>query len=299
MDVRKEFERFARKTERVFQGQGYSRIRENILGFLEEQGDCGDPSVLDEYLRSSKGDSESAARLIRAFYAECESAGNPVDSSLPEQRLIDSPLLRQLEIAKYLQLPHTKGEIAEHFGRTESSIQKDLRELREGITVMGAEIRIGERYRNRRKVYTTTVHPVFLPLNLAELYLMTIQLVEDTKGSVFHAEYRAVAERIWGQMSDYARSRLEPMNRDGLAAAGNRFREERPDSLRGRTLHALKSGETCRYIRFRDREGTERTLFRAGIGHAPGGKGYAVFSGEERVPVDLEGILEISPDLEE
>jgi len=51
-----------------------------------------------------------------------------------------------------------------------------LLDLEEGIHVLGSEIEIKKTSERRKVYYKSTVHPIFLPLNLTEVYAMTTYL---------------------------------------------------------------------------------------------------------------------------
>ena len=103
------------------------------------------------------------------------------ESLLTAFRLMDIPLHRQLEIAKCLHEPYSVREIAQHLGIFLDTIRDDLLTLMDGIRIMGRNICINEERESGQRFYRSTMHPVFLPLNMSEVILMTVHLLEDTK----------------------------------------------------------------------------------------------------------------------
>lgn len=123
------------------------------------------------------------------------------------------PLIREIEILKLLHgKKMTTAEIAEYFkpGCDQSfirTIQRDLVALRDGINVFGTTIRIEETTEGHSlKSYQSTVHPVFLALNLTELTALLKLLEEHADDRV----YGGILDSIYNQLTDYAEGRVTP-----------------------------------------------------------------------------------------
>lgn len=134
------------------------------------------------------------------------------DSEPPREER--KPLIRQIEILKLLHgKKMTTAEIAEWFrpGCDQSfirTVQRDLVALRDGINVLGTTIRIEETTEGHSlKSYQSTVHPVFLALNLTELTALLKLLEERVNDPV----YGGIFESIYNQLTDYAQDRVIPL----------------------------------------------------------------------------------------
>lgn len=224
------------------------RFHNNLSAKMKEFNTIED---IDDYVLSLKSARESTRRIVVLFYEYLlrEKKAKKIMSGLPNMRFYDYPFERQLEIAKYLHTPKTPADIRDEFHIDERTVRADLQQLEDGIEVLGSTIRI-EREKNGRKIYyKTTVHPVFLPLNLTEAYAMTVYLdkiigKEDPNAQII----RDISNRIKLQLSDYAYDRLFPGidryqgNNDYLND------EELAQSREGIICYLMKSGRKCRFI---------------------------------------------------
>ena len=188
-----------------------------------------------------------------------------IKSSLRDQMPVDVPILRQIEIVKYLHEHHTTREIAERFCVSDEIIRKDLKAMREGIEIMGAKLQIEEEQegRDRVKYYSSTAHPILLILNLteiSELVRLLSQADAEDDGDIF----QSIMARILSQLTPYARRRIAG-NRNGEPVVENNLRNERK-MVSSHISHAIayadkagRCGKTCN-IRFVDSDGILRTL---------------------------------------
>jgi hypothetical protein len=167
----------------------------------------------------------------------------PLENNEKYQR---KPLFRQIEIVKLLQGRKMRtSEIAEHFrpGCDDSfirAIQHDLEALRDGVDVFGFTMRIEESTESHStKYYKSTVHPIFLGLNLTELFAL-LNLLEDHSDE---QTYRAIFDSVYSQITDYAVSQLSPKLKDKhtreQGAARNNLDEDR---FQSNFLYLWKSG---------------------------------------------------------
>ena len=236
-----------------YANQSTKRILENIQRYIDDN----EIAVLDdlrEYIFSTHGDKEQAAKIIEDFIQKA----NPENTNvIADGEIEDNPTLRQLKIAKYLQEPHTKTEIGNYFHISDGIVQRDLAKLREGLDVLGTRVCINEtetRTSDNKvlKQYLTTAHPLFLPLNLSEIYLMTIGLMKETQTSPMREKYAELVGRIVSQLSDYAIEKLESVDDEKLLPqkTNNDYRAELLQSKTDRMLYALKSGDVCACVSF-------------------------------------------------
>lgn len=104
--------------------------------------------------------------------------------------------------------------------------------MRDGIRIGGMGVQAEFGYRGE---FQSSVHPVSLPLNLSEVYVLFDALAEYARKRGERDPHRMIAERLAGmvksQLSDYAkerlRARLEEMGLDGLEEVAPMFS---PDS---------------------------------------------------------------------
>jgi len=133
-------------------------------------------------------------------------------------------------------------------------VRNDLQELEEGITIMGATVQIRKEKKGRSYYYRTTLHPVFLPLNLTEVYALTVYLNHMIPDKDPNAHIiRSISDRIIGQLSPYAFQKLFPEER--MEGKENRYvdDEELAHQRRGIIMYLMKSGCPCRFL-WKDKE---------------------------------------------
>ncbi|MGJ4851848.1 hypothetical protein ACH6CV_16540 [Bacillota bacterium Meth-B3] len=170
------------------------------------------------------------------------------------------PLGRRIEI---LRLLHGKkmrtAEIAECFkpGCDQSyirTIQRDLEDLRDGINVLGTTIRIEETTESHSlKSYQSTVHPIFLALNLTELTALLKLLEERVDDPV----YGGIFESIYNQLTDYAEERVIPLL--GRRHVRGNATANRLDQEYVHTIHYLLKSQTEVDITYTTRDGDRIT----------------------------------------
>lgn len=115
------------------------------------------------------------------------------------------PFARKVEILKLLQGREMRtSEIAEYFGVDERTIRTDMQALRDGIDIFGIKIKIESKHPGKQKhFYKSTVHPIFLALNLSELFAL-LKLLENAilqdRGEI----YKHIFDQVYSQITDYA-----------------------------------------------------------------------------------------------
>ncbi len=202
--TRKDFERFWHD-EGQYMGIKNSHRREmNLAAKIEE---FGDTAKLDDYVKSLRSGKESTRKIIVRFYKflEEKKGFKKIESDLYKMDFYGAVFERQLEIAKFLHKKRSVKEISEKFCIAERTVRDDLQKLEEGITVFDTTIQITKEKIKTKYYYKTTLHPIFLPLNLTEVYALTIYL---NKAIDDHNPNKDVISdilaRIKGQLSEYA-----------------------------------------------------------------------------------------------
>lgn len=234
------------------------RFHDNFVDYIKEHiedEETIDEGTIDRYVHNVPQGKESTRKIIVAFYDYLNNRlnkGRPV-SDLYDIHFYDNPVERQLEIAKYLHDPHSAEEIANQFGISERTVRDDIQALEEGITIFDATIKVRRIQSGHRKVFQSTIHPIFLPLNLTEVYAVTRYLDDILpKNDPLAETARGVIQRIVDQLSPYA---LEILNLQRTPDYSNH-----PGSLSNRYvpddeylkkkknhiyMYLLKSGREC------------------------------------------------------
>lgn len=200
-----DFERFWEAKGRFLKINNKQRLFENLKNKI---AGLRGTEALDEHVGGLRSGKESSRQLVVAFYKYL--GMQPSDSPLFGKKFYDYPFERQLEIAKFLHEPKTLREIREHFSIDERTLRADLRQLEEGLSILGSTVKIESSKAGRRRYYRSTLHPIFLPLNLTEVYALTIQLGRLSRHGANAAFFQRLAERIASQLTDYAFHSLYP-----------------------------------------------------------------------------------------
>ena len=259
MDYTIEFKDFWKNQGRYLWPANAGRTRNNILRRLKA---CRSIRDIDLYVCSLRSRKETNRRIMVAFFDYLEEkTGEKIRSTLYDKRFFDYPFERQLEIAKYLHEPHTPTEIEERFDIDERTRRKDLTALEDGIEVLGSTIRVEKSREYGKDYYKSTVHPVFLPLNLTEVYALTVYLdraIDENDPN--KAVIQNLINRIKVQLSDYAQDKL--FQDEKPPAANNDYLndEELARQRDGILMYLMKSGRPCRFL-WHDREYTGRIQY--------------------------------------
>ena len=114
----------------------------------------------------------------------------------------------KIKLLKYLQQPRGNREkIAEHFNMSSNAINAHLGELQNGCDILGSNVKIcPSRGTNE---YDSTIHPVFLALNLSEIYTLTVALKICTKKSVFTDTANDIADDVYRQLTEYGKGVID------------------------------------------------------------------------------------------
>ena len=247
MNYAKEFQQKRKKKSQYLGLNNLERTRKDISYALES---CESVFDIDEYVCRASSRKATNRKIIVTFFDYLEKkSGEKVKTILREKRFYDYPFERQLEIAKFLHEPHTLNEIEERFDISEETRKKDIRALEEGIEVLGATIRIKKERKNRKDYYKSTMHPVFLPLNLTEVYALTTYLdkvldSEDQNTQII----RDITERIKSQLSEYALNKLYPYERHDYKKNSYVDDESLARQRNGIRMYLMKSGQPCRFF---------------------------------------------------
>ena len=140
----------------------------------------------------------------------------------------------------------SQADRAEQFGMSTNAIQNRIHSLEDGKEILGHYVKINIAGRGRT-AYDNTIHPVFLALNLKEVYFMTVEMQKAFKGTPFEQISKDISADIYHQLSDYAQEGLQPHIREN----GLHYQESSSDELiplreeKHDAVYFLKSGELC------------------------------------------------------
>lgn len=242
-----EFRKYWNARGRYLSVNNAARTMANICSWLEN---CNSIYDIEGYVTSMRAKKESTRRIIVDFLSYLEKeTGRDYGTILSEKRFFDDVLERRLEIAKYLHEPHTPAEIRERFDISEETVKKDLKALREGLEVFGTTIELDEQRKGRKKYYKTTMHPIFLPLNLTEVYAMTAYLEQHISPNEPNSMViKTVIDRIKAQLSDYAwgklyEGRIRPDQENYYVSD-----QDLAESREGIRTYLEKSGRQCKFF---------------------------------------------------
>lgn len=228
------------------------KILTHIRNFIQGQS-IVDPGRITEYLNQSRGDKKQARAMILDFFQYYEKeTDEKVHHDLNTIHPVDIPLLRQLEILKFLHTPATTKKISEHFGISEETARNDLNSLKDGIQLYDSLLKVEPETsgREQKKSYKSTVHPIFLTLNMTEIAALTTGLNHLTGQAGMEDLYLPIISKIYHQLSQYAKAKVDGIDA-GLQAKlpdhSESYRNEErwvmeTDNIRSKLFYAFKAG---------------------------------------------------------
>jgi|GEM_PF-1589822 len=133
-----------------------------------------------------------------------------------------------LLILKLLHEAKAQEKLAEELGISRQAISKRIAKLKDGMCLGDFKAKIEPAYGGKLE---STVHPVLLPLNLSEVFSLLKTLGAAAGNLDAHDPHRQLlrdlAEKVYYQLSDYARGRIDAP----LADAGVRLHGSVPPSF--------------------------------------------------------------------
>jgi hypothetical protein len=116
----------------------------------------------------------------------------------------------QLDILKELHgSGKTKEDLMKVYAVNERTLHTDLTELQNGVSFLDQPIKINIVKKHGKNTYNSTVHPVFLPLNLTEAYALTAYLKKISRGTEYGEVLNDMADWIYSQLSPYGKGRID------------------------------------------------------------------------------------------
>lgn len=175
---------------------------------------------------------------------------------------IDILLLKVLQAGSNESLyANSQADRADQFGMSVNAIQSRIHALEDGKDILGHHVQIYIAGRGQT-AYDNTIHPIFLTLNLQEVFLLTVRLKQVFDGTTFEKLADGIADDIYSQLSDYAKDVLQPHS----AGLGFEAQDtQKPTAYRPEQkgiVYYLKSGDPCRLITLDGTEYTGRVEYR-------------------------------------
>jgi len=155
---------------------------------------------LSERLRSTQqGKPDAVRRVIRLLTYLNWKYDAGLDVSTFDFFTWDNDNDRILTMLKYVHdKSHSRQEIADALGVTLRTTNDDIAKLKNGFSFMGTEIKIDDA---KKGDFGSLVHPVFLALNTAEIFILTVGLSMLAEDTVFESKVFSLAGQIMNQLS--------------------------------------------------------------------------------------------------
>jgi hypothetical protein len=224
-------------------------------------------------------------------------------------RYIFSDFDRQMYIVKEL---HEKGRTTAYLGNklwiSDRTIDEDLAKLRSytGVSIMGQKIRVRGIERQKGNIeFQSTVHPIFLALNLTQVVVLLQGLQHMIKDEAYKEYALKLSANIWNELSDYARRRIKQVT--GMLSMDLSWYEELDsysseelfyterecsyDERAGNVLDFLKNGKKCA-IEFIGSNGESNILTNCIIDrYNPNREEIEVTSNDEKHAISMNAIV--------
>ena len=238
------FEQEYRTYEQKVRGSGttenreYAKLLPNLKKLLEEsrlmrkdisvlRSEESVKSIRESMAREIKKDfwkKEDLLRITNNFFQNFfEEWGDPDGDVkfIPSDKFYDDYEL-DIKLLKYLQsgedetVKKTREQIQRHFSISNKSLNKHLDKLRYGeCRLLGEPVQIELRRTNN--TYDSTIHPVFMALDLADVYFLSVVVPRLARGTEYHETALKIASKTYRQLSEYARNVIDPIaNKEGI-----------------------------------------------------------------------------------
>lgn len=165
-----------------------------------------------ETVRSYSSSKATAIEVLKEFQGHAEMKyGIRAMISYPKVDISNS-FERMMYIVKFLQdSEKTMADLYDEIWVSERTLEEDLAKLRgkDPIQVLGRQLLVKDIERRDGKVlFSSTVHPLFLTLNLSQALTMLMGLKVMARKPLYSEYAKVTATAIWNQLSDYGRNRL-------------------------------------------------------------------------------------------
>jgi hypothetical protein len=225
-----------------------------MAAIIARASECGQIIFgLDQYVTSRSSQKNSARNVVLAFYETVDAALQSDGAAyrvgeisvLPQTQVFDFPLLRNLEMLKFLHgRAASSAEIAEHFQVDARTIRRSIGELQQGVKLFSTKIKVTAETcpgRERPLRYKSSVHPLFLALNLTEIFTLLQALQTAAQDAPYKDHvYQALFNDVAGQLSVYARDIIAKAGLELPPLPGGSVYRDEEESVRCYFDYALR-----------------------------------------------------------
>jgi hypothetical protein len=166
---------------------------------------------------------------------------------------------RQVDLLKTLNSGKTKVELEQYYSLSKKPLEKDIDELVMGTRILGQKVKIRDIRRDHKAItYQSTIHPVFMPLNLTEVYYLTVglKMLSSEHETIMGQTLENISNRVYCQLSDSARKKIDKKAREADVSFPYEEEVERynvcwdeeemaRDNLRSTLAYIWKAGIQC------------------------------------------------------
>lgn len=204
------------RTQKLYKCFVSEKVAEKILHQLIEQVQYSSltsadySKVCQAIVRDRKNDKDTIIQLLKDIAEKLHFTTPPYFPPIH----ISNQFERILFIAKYLQTSeHTRMELPDLLWVSEKTINNDIKKLRgedsAPICISGNKFVVPEtRARKGRILFESTVHPIFLTLNVSQVIALLEGLYSSGKKTHLQNYATSTAVNIWKQLSDYGKGRV-------------------------------------------------------------------------------------------
>jgi len=218
-------------------------IVNKVISNLDVQEAIG--AAIKESVKSYTRDKNTAINIYKDFVSFIKKEYQ-IDIPVEFPPTFLSEFDRQMYIVKEL---HEKGRgvayLEDKLWVSNRTVEADLAKLRsnDGVSIMGQKITVHGIERQKGSIeFQSTVHPIFLALNLTQVVVMLQGLQYMAKDEAYRKYALKLSACIWNELSDYARRRIKQVA--GILSLDLSWYEEL-DSYQGEELFSTEND--CSY----------------------------------------------------
>ncbi|HHV15627.1 MAG TPA: hypothetical protein GXX58_03520 [Gelria sp.] len=228
------------------------------------------PIAIKDVVTSYTKDKNTAISILKAYLNFLKKQYG-VEVAIEFPPTFNSQFDRQMYIVKSLHKRDYRAlDFADELWVSDRTINTDLQQLEDGITILGQNLEIKKQDVVYKKDGLNTVHPIFLVANLTQIVILLRGLEQQSQDQAYCEYAVRLAANIWSELSDYGRERIiEVSGQLNLNTAWFNLLEERRNKALysteahcsynqgvGNVLDFLKNGKLCA-IEIQNEHGTE------------------------------------------
>ena len=182
-------------------------------------------AAVEDYIRSLRNRKIKHIMVYLDFVSWLkQNVSDSIQSNFPKDYVTST---RRIELIKYLQEPHSREDITEQLVVNERTLNSDFKALEDGIDVLGCTLKVKFRKYDREGritvdgcEYHSSCNPVFLPLNMTELFLLTNIIPNYLTNTELCDSYKSILRKIYPQLTDYSLGLMKIEKSDILTRLG-------------------------------------------------------------------------------